>query len=111
MISYKETLKAQLDTLGLPVLYELMVDSDTTTPCITYMEQSDTAHYEADNLRYSYKTFRIKLWGDDLAVLTPYSLELDKLMFALGFTRINYNELWYNEKICMIFDYRGLAKE
>lgn len=75
------------------------------------MEQSDTAHYEADNLRYSYKTFRIKLWGDDLAVLSPYTVELDELMFALGFTRTNYNELWYNEKICMIFDYRGLAKE
>lgn len=75
------------------------------------MEWSDQAHYEADNLRYSYKTFRIKLWGDDLAVLAPYTVELDKLMFALGFTRTNYNELWYNEKICMIFDYRGLAKE
>lgn len=111
MIDYKPTLVAALETLGLPVYYELFVDSATATPCITYMEQNDQAYMEADNLRYSYKTFRIKLWGDDLAQLSTTMTALDSLMFSLGFKRNNYNELWYNEQICMILDYQGLAKE
>ena len=111
MIDYKPTLIQQLETLGLPVYYELVVDSTATTPCFTYMEQSDTTYTEADNLRYSHKTFRIKLWGLDLNVLSPYTVKLDSLMFALGFTRTNYNELWYNDMICMMFDYRGLVYE
>lgn len=111
MIDYKPTLVAQLTALGLPVHYELFVDSSTATPCITYMETDDSAYLEADNLRYSYKTFRIKLWGTDLAATTPYRAQLDELMFTLGFTRTNYNELWYNNNICMIMDYQGLAQE
>lgn len=111
MIDYKPILVDKLNTLGLPVYYELVVDSTATTPCITFMEQSDVAHQEADNLRYSYKSFRIKLWGDSLGEMAPISIQLDELMYALGFTRTNYNELWFNEKICMIFDYRGLAYE
>lgn len=111
MLDYKPTLKAKLETLGLPVYYELFVDSSTTTPCITYAEQNDYPDKEAEYLRYSRKHFRVKLWGDDLSVLSPYAGQIDELMFSLGFKRTNYNELWYNEQLCMILDYQGLLQE
>lgn len=38
MIDYKPTLKANLEKIGVPVYYELFVDSSTETPCITYIE-------------------------------------------------------------------------
>lgn len=112
MIDYKPTLVTQLETLGIPVYYELFVDSDTATPCITYMEQNNYTLTEANNnIRYSYCNFRIKLWGDDLEVLSGYRTQVDTLMFTLGFKRNNYNELWYNNQLCMILDYQGLSKE
>ena len=110
MLDYKPTLKAKLEEI-LPTYYELFVDSTTATPCITYMEQNDYAEQEGDTLRYSRKRFRIKLWGDDLEELTNYAGQVDSLLFSLGFKRVNYNELWYNEQICLIIDYQGLALE
>lgn len=111
MIDYKPTLVSQLETLGLPVQYELFVDSSTTTPCITYMEIDNHVYTEADNLRYGYVTFRIKLWGDDLSVLSPKRSQIDDLMFSLGFTRTSYNELWMDNQVSMIMDYQGISKE
>lgn len=113
MIDYKPELVEHLSSLGLPVYYELFVDSSTATPCITYMEMNNTGYrgYEVVGRRYSYINFRIKLWGDDLSVLSPYRTSLDELMFSLGFTRTNYNELWYNEQLCMICDYQALGYE
>lgn len=112
MLDYKPTLVAALDeALDIPVYYELFVDSTTATPCVTYIEQNDYAEQEGNTIRYSRKRFRIKIWGDDLATLSVYLGTVDDTMFSLGFKRVNYNELWYNEQLCMIVDYLGLAKE
>lgn len=113
MIDYKPTLVTNLSTLGLPVYYELFVDSSTSAPCITYMELDNRgiSNLEVTSIRYSNVSFRIKLWGDDLTQISPYRESLDELMFSLGFTRTNYNELWYNQQVCMICDYQGLAYE
>lgn len=113
MIDYKPDLVSNLSTLGLPVYDELFVDSSTETPCITYMEMNNVGYkeFEVDSIKYSYLNFRIKLWGDDLAQLSPYRGSLDELMYSLGFSRNNYNELWYNDQLCMICDYQALAYE
>ena len=41
MIDWKKPLVSILETVGLPVYYELFVDSSTQTPCITYVESDD----------------------------------------------------------------------
>ena len=38
MIDYKPMLKQELEKAGVPVYYELFVDSSTKTPCVTYIE-------------------------------------------------------------------------
>ena len=53
MIDYKPTLKSNLETLGLPVYYELFVNGSTPTPCITYIEAGNYADLEGDTLLYS----------------------------------------------------------
>ena len=52
MIDYKPTLKSNLETLGLPVYYELFVNGSTPTPCITYIEAGNYADLEGDTLLY-----------------------------------------------------------
>lgn len=113
MVDYKPTLVAELNQLGYPVFYELFIDSDTPTPCITYQQSNDEVVTEANNnVRYSRQKYIIKVWvKDDLATLAAISSLLDDKMFSLGFTRLTYNELWYDNNVVGIFTYQGLAKE
>ena len=53
MIDFKTELKAQLETVGLPVYYELFCDSSTTTPCITYIENNNASYIEGNTIGYS----------------------------------------------------------
>lgn len=111
MFDYKPTLVAALNTI-LPTYYEGFIDAGADLPCITYQEVNDTSLAEGDTLRYCRKSFRIKLWGSGLDTLTPHLLSLDSLMRTLGFTRTNYNELWFSqEQLCLILDYTGLGLE
>lgn len=112
MTDYKPTLVAALTTLNYPVYYELFLDDACSKPCITYQETNDEAIAEANNnVRYSKKTYQIKLWGGDLADQAAILPLLDAKMFELGFKRINYNELWYNDMLCTIMRYQGLCKD
>lgn len=113
MIDYRPTLVQELETLGYPVYYELFLDSDTPTPCITYQLSNDETVTEADNMvRYSRQTYLLKVWaGDDLATLAAITSLLDTKMFELGFKRINYNELWFDTDVVGILRYQGLGKE
>ena len=44
MIDYKPMLKQELEKAGVPVYYELFVDSSTKTPCITYIENNNSSY-------------------------------------------------------------------
>lgn len=112
MIDYKPTLIAELEKIGLPVYYELMCDSDTETPCITYQESENADYITGNTVGYSNLSYYIKLWGNDLSVLAPYAQAISEKMRSLGFTRGSYNELWYNQQICMImlFSATGVEK-
>lgn len=110
MFDYKPTLQSELDKI-LPTYYELFVDSSTDTPCITYIESNNIAAAEGDTLRYSTLSYQIKIWGDDIEELSRYAQQLDSTMYALGFRRITYNELWYNTQCQLIFRYEATALE
>lgn len=110
MYNYNQELVKELDTI-LPTYYELFVDSDTKTPCITYIELSNIADLEGQTLRYSKLAFRIKVWGTYNDDLHPYCSLLDKKMYELGFKRRAYNELWVDQMVQHIFTYEAMALE
>lgn len=61
MLDYSPTLKSELDTLGLPVHYELFINKDTEIPCISYQEGNNITHKDGDTLGYSQITYRVKV--------------------------------------------------
>ena len=93
MIDYKPTLVSELETLGLPVHYELFINKDTEVPCISYQEGLNITHKDGDTLGYSYINFRIKIWAKRESEIAQYSLAIDSLMRGLGFDRIATSEL------------------
>lgn len=61
MIDYKPRLRSELETIGLPVVYELFLTKDTGLPCISYIEANNIADLEGDTLGYSDVYFNIKV--------------------------------------------------
>ena len=111
MIDYKTTLIRELDTI-LPTYYELFVDSETPIPCITIMESNNSAEDEGDTIRFSRISYNIKIWADDLEIISQKGQELDNKMFEMGWERLSYNELWFDSSKCSaIFRYEILANE
>lgn len=111
MLDYRPTLISELEKIGIPVYYELICDSTTETPCITYMESQNSSYLEGDTLGYSNISYYVKLWGNDLSVLAPYAQSISETMRKLGFNRDSFNELWYNQQICMIMLFSATGKE
>ena len=111
MIDYKPTLKANLEKIGVPVYYELFVDSSTETPCITYIENDNTATLEGDDLFYSRLAFYIKVWGKDLALLMPITAAIDTVMREQGFKRTSFNELSVGTQLELIMNYEATGYE
>lgn len=111
MIDYKPTLKQELEKSGLPVYYELFVDSSTNTPCITYIESNNSSYLEGDNLLYSNLSYNIKVWGNDLATLIPIVDKIGDIMRKQGFTRVSYNELSFNSQLELIMIYSAVGWE
>lgn len=110
MYNYDTELVKQLDTI-LPTYYELFLDNSITTPCLTYLEISNVPDKEADTLRYSTISYRIKLWHKDGVEVDQYIKEMDKLLYSLGFKRVAYNILWTDDLCQRIFTYQALACE
>lgn len=110
MYNYKPILVQRLNQI-LPTYYELFVDSKTPTPCITYIEANNSTDVDGDTLRYSRIVYLVKVWGKDLATLTPYLEQVDSAMFEAGFHRVSYNELSYNNQLCLIGRYEARALE
>lgn len=109
MISFKTDVVSELNKI-LPTHYELLISSPAI-PCITYMESENKDTQVGDSIGYSRVIYTIKLWGSDLKQLEPYKLEIGNCMRKLGYTRISYNELWYDDKISMIMRFEGFAFE
>lgn len=112
MIDYHKELKTALSSI-LPTHYEMNLTSKTATPCISYMELNNSVDVQGDTIGYSKANYQVKIWSNDMAVIQRYSIELDKVLRALGFTRISSGELYDNNSsmIQKIFNYEVLFKE
>lgn len=113
MIDFHKNLVSALQTIGLPVTYEMALTRKTAVPCISYMEMNNYTTASGDTLGYSYITYQVKVWANDIAVIQKYSLEVDKALRLLGFKRIASGELYDNNSsmIQKIMTFEALASE
>ena len=97
---------------GLPVLYELFLDSTDPIPCISYQIYNSYDESVGDTLSYSILQLMVKLWvditDDDL---DDYKLLIDKSMKEMKFRLVSYGELGIDNELCIMMVYEGLVKE
>lgn len=112
MIDYHSNMVSALKTV-LPTHYEMALTSKTATPCISYMELNNYVSQHGDTLGYSYITYQVKVWGNDIGILQKYALEIDAALRPLGFKRVAAGEVYDNESsmIQKILTYEALASE
>jgi hypothetical protein len=116
MIDYHKELVSVLNTI-LPTYYEMTLTSNTKTPCISYMETNNYFVTEPTGTSitkaYSRITYQVKVWGNDIAIIQKYSVEVDKALTKLGFKRISSGELYdkASTMIQKILTYEALALE
>ena len=112
MIDYHTELASALNTV-LPSYHELALTSKTNTPCISYQERNNADAETGDTLGYSRISFTVKVWGTTIADLQKYSLEVDKVLRPLGFSRISSGELSDPQSLMKqkILTYEALASE
>lgn len=112
MIDFHKSLVTTLSTI-LPTHYEMVLHSGLETPCISYMEVNNYTDSGGDTLGYSRITYQVKVWGNDIAILQHYALEVDKALRAIGFKRTASNELYDNNSTMTqkIMTYEALALE
>lgn len=112
MINYHTELVSALEQV-LPTHYEMTLTSKTATPCISYMEVNNYVSRNGDTLGYSYITYQVKVWGNNIADLQAYALMVDSVLRPLGFKRVAANELYdpNSTMIQKILTYEALALE
>lgn len=112
MINYHSNLVSALNNI-LPTHYEMALTQKTHTPCISYMELNNYVAEYGSNLTYSRITYQIKIWGNDIAKIQEYALEVDKALRPIGFKRVSSGELYDNQSTLMqkILTYEALAYE
>lgn len=105
MIDYSTQLVQALSTV-LPTHYELICDSSTKKPCITYQEYNNYDDVGWDKTRYSYIEYMVKIWSTDISVIMSKAVEIDNVLKPLGFERLSSNELIIDNQICKMLIYR-----
>lgn len=114
MIDYHTLLVSALNKV-LPTHYELALTSNTKTPCISYQERNNYSATEINGatIGYSYLAYTVKVWGNDIAQLQKYALQIDNVLRPLGFKRISSNEIYdvNSTMIQKIMVFETLAKE
>lgn len=112
MVDYHSGLVSALETV-LPTHYELNLHSGLPTPCISYQETNNYDHKTGDTLGYSYVSYRVKVWANDIATIQKYALMIDKVLRPIGFKRVSSGELHdkTSTMIQKIMTYEALALE
>lgn len=114
MIDFNTEIVSALEKV-LPTYYEMALTSKTQTPCISYMELNNYSATEISgaSLGYSRITYQVKVWGNSIADLQRFALEIDKVLRPLGFKRISSGELYDNQStmIQKILTFEALALE
>lgn len=112
MIDFHKDIVTALNTV-LPTHYEMTLTSGTATPCISYMEINNYEDSTGTTIGYSRITYQVKVWGNDIATLQKYSLQIDNALRPLGYKRISSGELYdrASTMIQKILTYECLALE
>lgn len=112
MINYHAELVKALSSV-LPTHYEMTLTANTQTPCISYMETNNYVSTHGETLGYSVITYQVKVWGNKIADLQKYALDVDKVLRPLGFKRTASNELYDRNStmIQKILTYEAMALE
>ena len=112
MVDFHTNLVSALETV-LPTHYEMALTSNTKTPCISYMETNNYVSNSGSTLGYSFITYQIKIWANNIELIQRYAKEVDAVLRPLGLKRISSGELYDNESsmIQKIMSYQGLALE
>lgn len=105
MIDYSKHLVAALETV-LPTHYELICDSNTDKPCITWREINNYADVGRDITRYSWIEYQVKIWTTQASIAAQKAVLIDAVLSPLGFERTSCNELSVDNQICKIMNYR-----
>ena len=105
MVDYHSGLVSALETV-LPTHYELNLH-------ISYQETNNYDHKTGDTLGYSYVSYRVKVWANDIATIQKYALMIDKVLHPIGFKRVSSGELHdkTSTMIQKIMTYEALALE
>ena len=113
MIDYHKNFVAALETVGIPVNYELVLHSGLPTPCYSYQEINNYSAEEGDTLGYSRITYQVKVWSNEIADLQKYALAIDNVLRPLGWKRISAGELYDNNSTMAqkILTYEGFGYE
>lgn len=113
MINFHTELVKALNTV-LPTHYEMTLTSKTQTPCISYMETNNYVAANGTDRGYSYISYQVKVWGNNIADLQRYALEIDKALRTIGFKRTSATELYDRESTMiqkiMTFEAFGFEK-
>lgn len=112
MIDYHKELVQALTSV-LPTHYEMTLHSGLATPCISYMELNNYVSKHGDTMGYSYITYQVKVWANDIATVQRYALAVDQKLRPIGFKRIASGELYDNNStmIQKIMTYEAFARE
>lgn len=112
MIDYHSNLVTALNTV-LPTHYEMTLHSGLATPCISYMETNNYVDSNGDTLGYSRVSYQVKVWGNNIAELQKYALQIDQVLRPLGWRRTATNELYdpNSTMIQKIMNYEALGLE
>lgn len=92
MIDYSKQLVSALNSI-LPTHYELFLTSNTKTPCISWQERNNAADQTGDTLGYSRVSYTVKVWGNDIAEVNKYAIQIDNLLRPMGWKRTAIGEL------------------
>lgn len=111
MIDCNKDLKKVLEKTGLKVYCESFVDSQTKTPCITYLEANNADRVTGDNLSYSDLRFTVKVWGGKKETLMKYACIIDGYMKQEGFKRTMCEEIWLDGQGQKIMAYEAIGIE
>lgn len=112
MIDYHKTLLEALKAI-LPTHYEMTLHSGLKTPCISYMELSNSVESNGDSVGYSRLKYQVKVWATDIAIIQENALKIDNALRKLGFKRLATGELYDNNSamIQKVMTYEALALE
>ena len=112
MVDYHSNLVSALKTV-LPTHYEMTLTSNTQVPCISYMEMNNYVIADSENIGYSRISYQVKVWATTIAEIQRYSLEVDKALRAIGFTRVSSGELYdrNSSMIQKIMTYEAMSLE